>query len=400
MKSLIWLIVAIILTLPWLVLVFTGEGHHLLETDPQLVSILTGLAIIGAAFLLSWGAELAERDIPRSLALITLALISVLPEYAVDLNFAWQAGKDPSYRQYAVANMTGANRVLIGVGWALVAIVFYFKFRQKHIPLDRSQTLEISLLLLATAYSFILPLKGTLSLYDTVIFFALFLFYAARAARGERHHEELGGIAGYLDQRFGDNARRLTVLLMFAFAGYVIWLAAHPFGDGLLNVGKRYGVDEFLLVQWVAPLASESPEVVIALLFALKGKGSMGIGALISSKVNQWTLLVGAIPLVYAISLGAMSPMELDHRQKEELLLTSAQSLFAAIVIADLNFSLWEAVMLMLLFFGQFFFPDERIRYIFSIVYMIAFIVLLMTSKERRQMLWRALRLKTSVDGK
>jgi cation:H+ antiporter len=400
MKSLLWLIVAMLLTLPWLVLVFMGEGHHLLETDPKLVSILTGLAIIGAAFLLSWGAELAERDIPRSLALITLALISVLPEYAVDLNFAWQAGKDPSYRQYAVANMTGANRVLIGVGWALIAIVFYFKFRQKHIPLDRSQTLEISLLLLATAYSFILPLKGTLSLYDTVVFFALFLFYAARAARGERHHEELGGIAGYLDQRFGDNARRLTVLMMFAFAGYVIWLAAHPFGQGLLNVGERYGVNEFLLVQWVAPLASESPEVVIALLFALKGKGSMGIGALISSKVNQWTLLVGAIPLVYAISLGAMSPMELDHRQKEELLLTSAQSLFAAIVISDLSFSLWEALLLMLLFFGQFFFPDERIRYIFSAVYVIAFIILVVSSKERRRMLWRALMLKTSVDGK
>jgi cation:H+ antiporter len=400
MKSLLWLIVAILMPLPWLALQFTGEGHHLLKTHPTLVSTLTGLAIIGAAFLLSWGAELAERDIPRSLALITLALISVLPEYAVDLNFAWQAGKDPTYRQYAVANMTGANRVLIGVGWALVAIVFYFKFRQRHIPLDRSQTLEISLLLLATAYSFILPLKGTLSLFDTIVFFALFLFYAARAARGERHEEEIEGIAGFLDKKFSNNARRLTVLTMFASAGYVIWLAAHPFGQGLLNVGERYGVNEFLLVQWVAPLASESPEVVIALLFALKGKGSTGIGALISSKVNQWTLLVGAIPLVYAISLGAMSPMELDHRQKEELLLTSAQSLFAAIVISDLSFSLWEALLLMLLFFGQFFFPDERIRYIFSAVYVIAFIILIVSSKERRRMLWRALMLKTSVDGK
>ena len=66
------------------------------------------------------GRELAERDIPQALAILFLALVSVLPEYAVDLHFAWKAGKDPSYAAYAVANMTGANRLLIGLGWAAV----------------------------------------------------------------------------------------------------------------------------------------------------------------------------------------------------------------------------------------------------------------------------------------
>jgi cation:H+ antiporter len=394
MKLLLWLLVAFLLPLPWMGLSLTGQEHHLLETDPRFVSIITGLAIIGAAFVLSWGAELSERDIPRSLALIALALISVLPEYAVDLNFAWDAGKNPEYRAYAVANMTGANRVLIGIGWPLVAIVFYFKFRRKDVPLDRSQGLELRLLLLATLYSFILPIKGTLSLFDMVIFFAMFLYYAARAAQGERHEEAPEGIAGWLDQRLGDAGRRLVVLLMFAFAGYAIWLAADPFAEGLVTTGKRFGVDEFLLVQWLAPLASESPEVIIALLFALKGRGSTGIGALLSSKVNQWTLLVGAIPLVYAISAGSIGPMELDHRQREELLLTSAQSLFAAIVICDLRFSLWEALLLMALFLGNFFFTQESIRYIFSGIYLIAAIALIVSNRERRQMLVSAILLR------
>lgn len=391
MKIFLWLSAAFLLPLPWLVLEFSGQGHHLVETNPRLASILTGIAIIGAAFILSWGAELSERDIPRSLALIALALISVLPEYAIDLNYAWIAGKNPEYKEYTIANMTGANRILIGIGWSLVAIVYYFKHGRKEIPLDPSQGLELSLLLIATVYSFIIPLKGTLSLFDCVILFAMFLYYAARAARGERHDEALGGIAGYLDQKLGTKARRLVVLTMFGFAGYAIWLAAHPFAVGLVESGKEMGVDEFLLVQWVAPLASESPEAIIALLFALKGKGSTGIGALISSKVNQWTLLVGAIPLVYAISTGSLNPMDLDHRQKEELLLTSAQSLFAAIVISDFRFSLWEALLLMGLFIGQFFFPQESIRYVFSFIYLLAAIILIINSKVRRQMLWRAL---------
>jgi cation:H+ antiporter len=392
MKKYIPLILSVVIPLPWLFLALTGKTH---DFNPALISLLSGLAIVGAAFLLGWGAELSERDIPRSLALITLALISVLPEYAIGLHYAWTEGLTRSREGLAVANMTGANRILIGVGWALIAIVYYFKFRRKEIELDQSQGLEISFLLLATIYSLVIPIKGTLSWVDMIMLFAMFLFYAGRAARGEKHDEELEGIAAALDRMLGDNARRLAVLLMFAFAGFVIWYSAEPFAEGLKETGKAYGVSEFLLVQWLAPLASESPEGMIALLFALKGKGSVGLGALISSKVNQWTLLVGALPLAYGLAAGGMAPMILDGRQKEELLLTSAQSLFAAVVISDFRFALWEAILLLVLFTAQLLMPQENIRYIFCGLYLVAAVVMLVMSKTRRRMLWNALLLRT-----
>src|SRR5215813_1907485 len=169
MRTLIGFLVAILITLPWLVLSFSGHGPQMAGTQPAQVSFLTGIAIIGAAFLLSWGAELAERDIPRSLALIALALISVLPEYAIGLHYAWTEGLAGTHEGLAVANMTGANRILIGVGWALVAIVYYFKHGRKEVPLDNSQGLELSFLLLATIYSLIIPFKGTLSWFDTIV---------------------------------------------------------------------------------------------------------------------------------------------------------------------------------------------------------------------------------------
>jgi cation:H+ antiporter len=392
MKKYIPLSLSVVVPLPWIFLALTGKAH---DFNPALVSLLSGLAIVGAAFLLGWGAELSERDIPRSLALITLALISVLPEYAIGLHYAWTEGLTMSREGLAVANMTGANRILIGVGWALIAIVYYFKHKRKEIVLDQSQGLEISFLLLATVYSLVIPLKGTLSWVDTIMLFAMFLFYAGRAARGEKHDEELEGIAAELDRMLGNNARRLAVLLMFAFAGFVIWYSAEPFAEGLKETGKAYGVSEFLLVQWLAPLASESPEGMIALLFALKGKGSVGLGALISSKVNQWTLLVGALPLAYGLAAGGMAPMILDSRQKEELLLTSAQSLFAAVVISDFRFALWEAILLLILFTAQLLMPQENIRYIFCGLYLVAAVVMLVMSKTRRRMLWNALLLRT-----
>ncbi len=391
MKNLIWLLAAALVPLPWMFLELTGLGHHL---DPVLVSTLSGIAIVGAAFVLGWGAELSERDIPRSLALIALALISVLPEYAIGLYYAWTEGKSGSHQGLAIANMTGANRILIGVGWSLIAIVYYFKHKKDHIQLDRSQGLEISLLMIATIYSLVIPLKGTLSWVDMIVLFAMFIYYAARAAKGERHETDLEGVAALLDEKLGNNARRLMVLGMFAFAGYAIWLSAEPFAHGLQVTGKTYGVSEFLLVQWIAPLASESPEGLIALLFALKGKGSMGIGALISSKVNQWTLLVGAIPLVYGLAAGGMQPMVLNSLHKEELLLTSAQSLFAAVIISDFKFTVWEALLLLALFMGQFFMPWEGVRYFFCGIYLLASLALLAVSKTRRDMLIRALTLR------
>ena len=50
---------------------------------------------------------------------------------------------------------------------------------------------------------------------------------------------------------------------------------AAPFADGLVDIGKHHGIDQFLLVQWVAPLASESPEFVVAMaaLIGVLGSG-------------------------------------------------------------------------------------------------------------------------------
>src|SRR5512134_815207 len=56
-------------------------------------ALVFGLGIVGAAFLLSWAAEVAQLDISAGLAIAILALIAVLPEYAVDFVFAKKGGE-------------------------------------------------------------------------------------------------------------------------------------------------------------------------------------------------------------------------------------------------------------------------------------------------------------------
>jgi cation:H+ antiporter len=387
-RDVLWLIGALAVPVPWL-LAMGNDGAGL---SHEVIAPLAGIAIVGAAFLLSWAVELAERDIPQSLAILVLALISVLPEYAVDLHFAIRAASDPSYAHYAVANMTGANRLLIGLGWAAVVLLACWRGRTRQLAIPSHQRLEMRFLLLSTLFSFLIPLNGEIGLFDAAVLLGLFLWYVAAATKGHREEAELVGPAAWIESRVGNRARRLIVAAFLFYSAGAIFVSAEPFAEGLVHIGTNYDIDEFLLVQWVAPLASESPEFVIALLFAWRHRGALGLGALISSKVNQWTLLVGALPIAYALASGAWIGLPLDARQTEELLLTSAQSLLATLLICDLSFSRLEAVLLAAAFGVQLFFPDTEVRIAFSLLYLVIFVLLLLYSPERRQGFFSLLR--------
>ncbi len=361
------------------VLLHAGGLH-----DPVYVALSSGAAIFGAAFSLSWAAEAAQHDVPPSVAVVLVALLAVLPEYAVDMYFAWEAGKDPIYTHYATANITGANRILIGLGWPVVAFVAWRKSGSRHVRVAKGDSVEVFYLLAATLYSFVIPLKGTLSWIDAVFLVGLFVSYIVSASREAVVEPSLDGTAEMIGS-LPQFRRRLAVAALFAAAGGAIFLAAEPFAESLLEIGKTFGVEEFLLVQWVAPLASETPEFVVAVIFALKLKAELGFAALLSSKVNQWTLLVGMLPLVFMMSAGSMAPMMLDERQAHEILLTSAQSLFAVILIADLRFGIGEALALLVLFLIQLSFPDPHIRMAFVFIYLGLFVAVFVFNRDARQ---------------
>jgi cation:H+ antiporter len=382
---------AALVTLPALLLRF-----DVFTLRVEVETIFFGLAILGAAFLLSWGAEVAQLDISQALAIAFLAFIAVLPEYAVDLTFAWKAGAQdaaagalPAHcgtepcRQLAIANMTGANRLLIGLGWAAVVLVWGLKSGERGVSLGVRRRTELGFLLLATLWAFSIPIRGELSVVDLFVLGAMFVAYIWRSASQEAEQPELIGPPVAI-AALGTKARRSATVAMFVFAAAVILASAEPFADGLVHTGEKLGVSPFLLVQWLAPLASEAPEMIIAILFVLRLKPGAGLGTLVSSKVNQWTLLVATIPLVYTVSRGGIHAMQLDGRQVEEVLLTAAQSLFAIAVLANLEISRLEAIGLLVLFSAQFAFESTTIRYGFSGAYGLFALVLFLSDRSRR----------------
>ncbi len=362
----IQIFLAFILTIPWLLSFILGVHY-----PPNVMALVSGLAVLGAAFLLSWAAETAEMDVPRSVSLAAVALLAVLPEYAVDAYFAWMAGKvGGDYIHYATANMTGANRLLIGIGWSAVMLVAMFKLKRKEIELDRALNLEIFFLLVASTYAFILPLKGSISIFDSMVFVTIYATYAYLTTKAEKEEFEPTGVPEYLCSLPAPRRRR-NVLFFMIYSAVIILISVEAFSEGLLGTAKMFGIDSFLMVQWLAPLASEAPEFIVAVYLVRKLRTSAGLNALISSKVNQWTLLIGTIAVVFSISSMKITALPLDERQTEEVLLTAAQSVFALAVIMDRKVNIYEALALLFLFLIQFALPSVHARILLSWVYLI-----------------------------
>ena len=377
-QALTLITLATLVTVPALYLRVTGS-HIELVTD----TALYGLAIVAAAFLLAWAAEAAEVDISQALAVAFIAFVAVLPEYAVDLTFAWKAGQDPEFAPFAVANMTGANRLLIGVGWSAVFFIFWIRTRGHVLSLGRGNALDVVALGAATLYSLTIPFKGSISLFDTVILFAIFVAYIYGVSRAEGEEPHLVGPAAWLGG-LTQKRRRAANAWLFIFSAVVILGSAEHFAEGLVESGTKLGIDEFLLVQWLAPLASEAPEFLIAGILAFRGRAAVGLAALLSSKVNQWTLLVGGLPVAFSISGGTLGGLPLDGRQTEEVFLTAAQSLFAVMVLVNLSLGRYEAGALLGLFLIQFLIPISEVRLVIAGIYIVLAVVLLV--RERREL--------------
>lgn len=384
--------VAVAAVVPAMALRLTGGS-----TGPVGDAALFGLAILAAGFLLSWGAEAAEKYIATGFVLAMVALITVLPEYAVDFYYAYRAGQDPAsgYVAYAAANMTGANRLLIGLAWPLLVGLHWWRSRQRGIALQVGNSVEIVFLALASAYAFVIVLKNSISVVDFIVLGALFCLYLWRTSRaeneGEEEDEEPG--PGAVIAQLAPAKRWTVMVVMSVVAAAVILLAAEPFAESLVASGRRLGIDEFLLIQWLAPLASEAPAVTIAILFVLDGRARASLTTMISDKINQWTLLVGMLPIAMSIGAGQVMSLPLDARQHEEFFLTAAQSLFALALLLRMRLSVIGAMALSVLFLGQltlaFFYqadPEREIAVLTTVAWVYLVLAALLLVRDARRL--------------
>jgi cation:H+ antiporter len=362
--------IAAVIALPAIIL--RTSGTH---PQPILALLLYGGAVVAASFLLAWAAEAVQMDISGGLAIALLAFIAVLPEYAVDLYFAYSAGSNEEYVHYAAANLIGANQLVLGLGWPLVGFVAFRALAKKRgttvraLVLDPRRRVELAFLGVAGVLAFVMPLAEEIHLALAIVLLGLFGLYLRQVARQELTEPELLGTPKKMAD-LPTRRRRPLLATIFVFAALVILCAAEPFAHALIDTGVELGINEVLLVQWLAPLASEAPEFIVAILLARRGNADDALGALLSSKVNQWTLLVGSIPIAYLLGGGGVA-LPLDARQISEFWLTATQTALGFAVLIKLRFHLWSALTIFVLFCVQFFDQNTTAHHVVSVIYMV-----------------------------
>ncbi len=357
-------------------------------------ALWTTPCILVAAVLITWGAESAQFFVAQGFALAILAWMQTLPEFAVEAVLAWHRQTD-----LLLANLTGALRLLTGLAWPLIYLTASVVHRRSahkplgSIKLDCHHSVEVVALIPPLLYALVIWWKGSLHFLDScglIFIYVIYLLLLTKLPAQEKEGiEDLGSVPRNI-VKARPRWRTTAIVGCFVAGGTLIYFTAEPFLGSMVAVATAAGIPTFLVIQWFAPVISEFPELASTFYFARQiEKAPVAIMNIASSNINQWTLLVAMLPIVFSMSQGSITGFTLDGEQRSELLLTIGQSLVGLTFLLNLEFDWWEALAMFVLFAAQFVLPaflGQGVRQWITAAFFVWVVVELVRIVARRQM--------------
>ena len=326
---------------------------------PPSAVLWTAPSILLAALLIAWAAESAQFFVAQGFALAILAWLQTLPEFAVEAVLSWKQEVP-----LLLAGLTGALRLLTGLGWPMIYFTASFMHRRRtgqklrRIVLEPEHSVEVVGLLACMAYAAVIWLKASLNLLDAAVLITIYVVYLIVLQRMPPQKAEDIDELELIPRTIVKSRAPVRIVLivgLFVLGGALIYFMAEPFLGSLLAVSATLGVPNFIFIQWIAPFVSEFPEKVSAFYWARTvDRASMALMNMVSSNINQWTLLAAMLPIVFSISRGAPSTISFDSQQELEILMTLGQSLIGALFLINMELAWWEAASLFFLWAVQF----------------------------------------------
>jgi cation:H+ antiporter len=357
---------------------------------PPLAILVFGGAVMAAAFMLASAAEAAELDAPPGIAVAAVALVAVLPEYTIEIYFAFGGRVE-----FVTASLTGSTRLLLSFAVGMPAIAGFVLARRGRarpgtVELEPEKRIDLAVIAAASLYAPLIILRGHLAWPDAVVLLGLYVLYLRRVSSGSPEPPHLVGTAAELG-RLPQRVRRRWVAGIMLFSASAVLVTAEPFADAVLLTGSSVGISPYLLVQWLVPLATEMPELVVAFVLIQHERAGQAVAVLLSSAVSQWTLALGSLPLAFAAGVG-QGPLPILGREKVELALTMAQGLLAVAVLVTLRLERRDAVLMLVLFAIQLALPSALVRAALTLAYLVLAVDILGSERWAIPTLARSLR--------
>jgi cation:H+ antiporter len=332
------------------------------ESSPM-AALWTTPAILVASLLITWGAESAQFFVAQGFALAILAWMQTLPEFAVEAVLAWKA-----QTELLLANLTGALRLLTGLAWPMIYATAGFVHHRrtgKHlrsINLQPHHSVEVFGLVLPLLYVTFIWWKASLTVCDAIVLVVLYAAYLALLTKlppeKDEGIEDLEAVPRAI--ALAPRGKRIAgIMACFLGGGLIIYFTAEPFLGSLVSLATAIGIPSFIVIQWLAPIISEFPELLSTFYFARQEvKAPVALMNIASSNINQWTLLVAMLPVVLSLGRGEVTALQFDDQQRVELALTLTQSVLGLMFLINMSFAWWEAAAMFVLFSAQFVLPE------------------------------------------
>jgi len=228
----------------------------------------------------------------------------------------------------------------------------------RRIVLTGEHSVQVVALIPGLMYAGLIYWKKSLNVADALVLTAIYVGYLVLLTKmppqDEEGIDELERIPRAIV--LSPRPRRIALItLLFVIGGALIYFSAEPFLGSLFALSVGLGVPSFVFIQWVAPFLSEFPEGLSTFYWARTVyRAPMALMNLVSSNINQWTLLMAMLPVVLSISIGGAASIPMDSQQELELLMTIGQQLIGLLFLMNMELIWWEAGGLFLLWFVQF----------------------------------------------
>ncbi len=248
------------------------------------------------------------------------------------------------HAEMVVPNISGSvvANSLLAAGLPLV----FVKAMRIDDPMLRRRLLPLSLL--ATLLAIALSLDGTLSWIDTLPY--LFLFWAFLKMANTRSEGD-----GIDKDRCATNtpeqrlARILLRLLVILSLGGIMYGASDLLIRSLVAASQLMGISTEQISASMLALGTSIPEIVVGILFALRGKGDVAIANVAGSNLLDMCLIFPICSWMKAL------PAQ-DHSTKVVLYFASGSVLACMLVLRTPVVRRWEGVLLSLSFLAYLYF--------------------------------------------
>lgn len=253
--------------------------------------------IIGGEFLVRGASRIAlrARISPLVVGLTIVAFGTSAPELLISLRSALAGSPD-----MAMGNVIGSNICNLALVLGLTAIVSPIYVQRSTIRIDWPMTMGSSLLL------YLLMREGYINSYEGILFVTILVFYTIFIVRKSRKDNAMiESIESDLnpDEVTQSGWAKLTDVGLILGGGTGLYFGSEWFVGSAQSLAEAMGVSERIIGLTILALGTSLPEMVTAIVAAMKKQTDIALGNLMGSNIFNILSILGITSMVTRIEV-------------------------------------------------------------------------------------------------